>query len=261
MDSSVGIVVPAYRPDVERLVSYVDAVDEHLQPDALHIELDAPRPAVLNRLAETPATVHTVYDRRGKGAAITCGFEHLETDVLAFADGDGSTPPESLADVVEPVATGRADLGVGSRRHPQSVVGTHQTHGRRWLGDGFAWMARRLLDAELYDYQCGAKAISRDAWEAVRQHLYEPGFAWDIELIAMAAALDRPIEEVPISWYDQPNSTVAPVGTTLALARGLFTSRHRAKLLRDSRLHSAIAMYRDEPSALVDRTRPEKTDD
>ncbi len=250
---SVGIVIPAFRPDVSSLQRYVDALHETLAPDRIRIELDDPRPGVEDRCRELPATVNVSPERRGKGAAITAGFQALSTDVLAFADADGATPAESVADVVAPVADGRTDLSVGSRRHPDAVVASHQTFARRRLGDAFAWMARRLLDANLYDYQCGAKAVSADAWAEVADHLYESGFAWDIELIAMSAALEFAIEEVPVRWEDQPDSTVSPVETTVELGVALFVARHRAKLLRDDPLHSVIAARRDRPTALIDR--------
>jgi len=252
MDESLGVVVPAYRPDVDRLDEYVRDLDEHLAPAEIRIELDAPQPGVAKALADLPATVHTVPDRRGKGAAITAGFEALGTDLLAFVDADGSTPAESLADVVAPLP-GEADLAVGSRRHPDATVTSHQTFVRRRLGDGFAWLARRLLDAKLYDYQCGAKALTREAWRQVRGHLYEPGFSWDVELVAIAAALDLQVAEVPIEWHDKPGSTVDPVDAVVDFARTLVVARHRARRLQNSSLHDAIAARREERRALVNR--------
>ena len=253
MTVSLGLVVPAYRPDVDRLAAYLAELRETLEPDAVRIELDDPDEEVAAALGDLPAEVDAVPYRRGKGAAITAGFESLDTDVLAFADADGSTPAASLAAVVEPVVDGRADLAVGSRRHPEATVASHQTWGRRRLGDGFAWLARRLLNVDLYDYQCGAKAITAPAWGSVREHLYEPGFAWDVELVAIAGALELRVAEVPIEWHDRPGSTVSPVRTSLRLARALLTARHRAKHLRNSRLHEAIAAQREEPTALVDQ--------
>ena len=253
MTGTLGLVVPAYRPDVDQLGAYLADLREALDPDAVRIELDDPGEGVVAALQEFDATVHAVPYRRGKGAAVTAGFEALETDVLAFADADGSTPAASLADVVAPVREGRADLAVGSRRHPAARVASHQTLARRHLGDAFAWLARRLLEVPLHDYQCGAKAISAPAWESVREHLYEPGFAWDVELVAIAGALDLRVAEVPIEWHDRPGSTVSPVRTSLRLARAVLAARHRAKRLRNSRLHEAIASQRGEPTALVDR--------
>jgi glycosyltransferase involved in cell wall biosynthesis len=251
----VGVVLPAYRPDPDRLVAYARAVCDRVDPAVVRVELDAADEATRAALADLPDRV-VVADadrRRGKGAAITAGFEALGTDVLAFADADGSTPVDSLARVLDPVAGGEADLAVGSRRHPDATVASHQTRGRRLLGDGFAWLARRLLDVSLYDYQCGAKALSAGAWADARAHLREPGFAWDVELVAVVDALGGRVVEVPVDWEDQPNSTVAPVTDTLRIARGLLVARHRARRLRGDRLHRAIG---DPDPALVDRRDP-----
>ena len=253
MTRSVGVVIPAYHPDVDRLGAYVRALRHAVDPEEIRVELDAAAPAVRDRIASLPVTLNEATARRGKGAAITAGFEALSTDVLAFADADGSTPAPSIADVVAPVADGEADLAAGSRRHPDATVESHQTVARRHLGDGFAWLARRLLDVHLYDYQCGAKALTADAWDRVRPHLHEPGFAWDIELIAVADAAGCRIVEVPVVWEDRPESTVSPVMTTLKLGRGLLTARHRARLVRNDRLHTILDESRDSSPALVDR--------
>ncbi|SEO41255.1 Glycosyl transferase family 2 [Halogranum amylolyticum] len=261
MTRTVGVVIPAYRPDVALLGKYVRALTDRLSPDVVRIELDAATADVVEALADLPAEVNAVRYRRGKGTAITAGFEALDTDVLAFADADGSTPADSIADVLAPVLDGEADLSVGSRRHPDATVASHQTFARRYLGDGFAWLARQLLDAKLYDYQCGAKATTRETWRAVRHHLYEPGFAWDIELVAVAAALGARITEVPVVWEDQPGSTVSPVRTTLRLGRGLLIARHRAKLLADDDLHTLLESRRNGPQSLVDRLAAEAFDE
>ncbi|WP_435063578.1 glycosyltransferase [Halobaculum sp. EA56] len=257
MQPTVGVVVPAYDPDPGRLRSYLRALRGTIDPAEIRVELDAPPGAAgaptdrgSLRLPEG-VDLRVVRRRRGKGAAVTAGFEALSTDVYAFADADGATPADSLADVIAPVIADEADLAAGSRRHPDADVRSHQTFARRFLGDGFAWIARRLLDAELYDYQCGAKALSADAWARVRDHLYEPGFAWDIELVAVAAALDCRIAEVPVTWEDQPGSTVSPIGDAIDMGRGLLVARHRARLIRDDRLHRLFD--REDGVALVDR--------
>jgi hypothetical protein len=252
MSRSVGVVVPAYRPDVARLSQYVRALHERLDPAEIRIELDDPATGDPAELADLPATVSVADRRRGKGAAVTEGFEALGTDVLAFADADGSTPADSIANVVDPVASGEYDLAAGSRRHPNATVESHQKVLRRFLGDAFAWLARRLLDPNLHDYQCGAKAVSADFWARLRQQLYEPGFAWDIEFLAIAGALGGRIAEVPVVWEDQPESTVDPVADTLSMFTGLLTARHRANVVRGSRLHQLLASRSNE-RPLVER--------
>ncbi|GAB7094919.1 glycosyltransferase [Halolamina litorea] len=252
MARSVGVVVPAYQPNVDRLSRYVRALDERLDPTELRIELDDPAPGDAEALADLPATVHVADRRRGKGAAITEGFDALSTDVLAFADADGSTPADSVAAVIDPVASGEFDLAAGSRRHPAAEVQSHQKTLRRLLGDGFAWLARQLLTPDLHDYQCGAKAVSANFWARVRRHLTEPGFAWDIELLAVAGALGGKIAEVPVVWEDKPESTVDPVSDTVSMFTGLLSARHRAKAAAGNRLHERLSGWLDRP-LLIDR--------
>lgn len=240
MNRSVGIVVPAFRPDVERLRGYVHAINQEIDPTIIRIELDDADPAVRDSLSDLGAVVNAVDRRRGKGAAITHGFEALDTDVRGFADSDGATPASSLLNVVKQVRDGNADLAVGSRRHPEATVQSHQTITRRYLGDGFAWLARRVVGTHLYDYQCGAKALTAETWAEVRQHLTTPGFAWDIELIALVAARERTILEVPVVWEDQPGSTVSTGRTSLSLAAELLRARARAEGMSDNWLSNLL---------------------
>lgn len=253
MGDGVGIVIPAYRPDPERLRRYIQRISRELAPERIHVELDVPSDAVVSALESAPATISVADTRRGKGAAITAGFDAVGTPVLAFVDADGSTPADSLSAVLEPVRNGSANLAVGSRRHPDANVTMHQTLFRRRLGDIFVRIARFVLPVRLYDYQCGAKAIDRETWAAVREELVSPGFAWDIELVALSAALDAEIVEIPITWEDRPGSTVPMFGTSSEFAAGLLRARHSAKRLRGDRLHSTIARLVPAGPALVER--------
>jgi hypothetical protein len=220
-----GIVVPAYDPDVGRLRSYLTAIHETLDPDQVRVEVDAPDPSVLERLERTPASVHAVDNRRGKGAAIAAGFDALETDRLAFADADGSTPVSSLEAVLDGLAD--AAVSVGSRRHPDATVHDGQSPVRALLGDAFAWSARRMLPVSLSDYQCGAKAVTAQAWSQVGPHLSESGFAWDVELVTVAHRLGFDVVEVPVDWRDHPDSSVDPIPTAVELGRALVDLRRR----------------------------------
>lgn len=258
MPRSLGVVIPAFNPDVPVLESYVHAIDTELAPSALRIELDAPQPGVPEALADLPGVVNTYPVRRGKGAAITDGFQRLSTDVLAFADADASTPVPSFTDVTAPVREGTAALAVGSRRHPDAIVKAHQTYGRRRLGDLFARVARYWLGVPIHDFQCGAKAITLDAWEEVSEHLYEPGFAWDVELIGITHALGYQLAEVPIVWDDHPRSTVGLPGVTRELGRALLNTRKRAALLRDPTDPDTMGEPPAGRPALVERNRLER---
>lgn len=254
MSDELGVVVPAYRPDVDRLVAYVEELVETLSPAVVLVELDEPSSGDVETLRASSATVHVADRRRGKGAAITHGFERLNTDLLAFADADGSTSADMLGQVVAALRDG-ADVAVGSRRHPDAVVETHQTHLRRRLGDTFAALSRAALDVPLYDFQCGAKALTDAAWRRVRNHVYEGGFAWDLELLAVAQAQGLEIREVPIRWADREGSTVDTVRTTADMLRALVSVRHRVKRLEGSTLHRLADWRPPKPLVQSDAVR------
>lgn len=258
MERSVGVVIPAYKPNIDILRAYVTAIETALHPTEIRIELDGIDPDRSTPLDDLSVTINTVPGRRGKGAAITHGFDHLDTSVLAFVDADGSTPTQSVRAITESVIHGPADLAIGSRHHPDASIRGHQTRIRGWLGQIFALIARNVLDVKVHDYQCGAKAITQTAWQSVRQYLYASGFAWDIELIAMTGALGYRVEEIPIEWEDRAGSTVPPIQTSIDLARTLIATRHRTKVLENHRFHTLIETYRSPHPKLIDRTHGER---
>lgn len=232
MNRTIGVVIPAFRPNPSTLNTYIDELQE-CSADTIHLEIDAPNEETLDAI-NPPESINVSARRRGKGRALTHGFETLSTDVVAFADADGSTPVSSLEDVIKPVQTGSTDVAIGSRRHPDATIESHQTAARRRMGDVFAWVARRMLPPTAYDYQCGAKAFSMDAWESIQPHITETGFAWDLEVIAIAGALNHSIEEIPVVWDDDPDSTVNPVSTTLSMARALVSIRYRINTIDEA---------------------------
>ncbi len=255
MGHTLGIVVPAYEPNVSILREYISSLHTEVSPAEIIIEIDSPATETVAALRELPVEVNVSPRRRGKGAAVTHGFDALNTEVFAFVDADGSTPASSVNRITTPVLDGRTDLAIGSRRHPEANVHSHQTVVRRWLGNFFAFTAKKTLALPINDFQCGAKAISRSAWQEVRQHLHEPGFAWDLELIGMTAALGYTIQEIPIEWTDQPGSTVNPIGTSVSLAKALLMVRHRTKLLSKNTMHNVVASYRSEDDSLIDQRK------
>jgi glycosyltransferase involved in cell wall biosynthesis len=69
----------------------------------------------------------------GKGAAIKRGLAAATGDVLGFIDADRSIHPDDFMRVVDAINYG-ADLAIGSRKLPASVILQHQPLLRRILG-------------------------------------------------------------------------------------------------------------------------------
>jgi glycosyltransferase involved in cell wall biosynthesis len=158
----------------------------------------------------------------GKGAAIKRGLASATGDVLGFIDADRSIHPDDFMRLVDAINSG-ADLAIGSRRLPASVLLQPQPLSRRILGSAYAVLTRALLQTTERDLQCGCKAFRRSLWDAIRVNC--DGFAFDTELIAKAHKKGFAIAEVPITWRNRTNSKVKVRRDVLAMLKCLLAIR------------------------------------
>lgn len=249
MSSSVGLVIPALDPDVDRLREYVSALTEAVEPATIRIELDDPSDRYAGLDERLDAEVATVRQRRGKGLAITAGFAALETDIKAFVDADGATDPVSVAGLVDAVRSDQADLAIGSRHRPGATV-EGRSRTRRTMSRVFAGVAGIATGVTVADFQCGAKAITAECWGDIVGDLTVAGFGWDLEVLWLAATNGWRIEEVPVRWDERPGSTVPPLETAVSLTT-LAGRISLARLRRQSSLRPPAA------GRLLDRCRRE----
>jgi glycosyltransferase involved in cell wall biosynthesis len=147
------------------------------------------------------------YPKLGKGGVIMETIRRCAADVVAVVDADCATPPVELLRLVE--ATQQADVAIATRWHPASVVPARRPLARRVASAGFAWGIRRLFDLPYRDTQCGAKALRRDAAEAVIPLLSSRDFLFDVDLLVTARSLGLQVAEVPTVWVDQAGSRVS----------------------------------------------------
>jgi glycosyltransferase involved in cell wall biosynthesis len=157
-------------------------------------------------LADRHDNVHlTSSINRGKGAALKRGLNLAEGGILGFIDADMSAHPKELLKLFEELEKG-ADLAIGSRDLPDSILLIAQPFHRRVLGSAYSLLARKLFGIEVRDFQCGCKAFKREVWESIEVNTN--GYAFDTELLAKAHAKGFKVKEVPITWRDSEKSRV-----------------------------------------------------
>lgn len=64
-------------------------------------------------------------NKKGKGDAIRCSVNHVQTDIIVYIDADMSHDPSEIPKIIEPIYKGEADHVVGSR--PKG--GSDELHG------------------------------------------------------------------------------------------------------------------------------------
>jgi len=160
----------------------------------------------------------------GKGSAVRRGLLAVDGSARAFLDGGGDIPPRCLVQAYRLfVATG-ADVVVGSKLHPESVVDYPLV--RRIYSWGYRQLTRLLFGLSVRDTQVGLKIYSAPAVKRVFPHVRTSGFAFDIEALALAIRLGFPaIVEAPIIVRDRYPSTIRPTTIAEMFIETLMVSR------------------------------------
>ncbi|MDY0166907.1 MAG: glycosyltransferase family 2 protein [Thermoguttaceae bacterium] len=231
MTPAISIVIPAYN-EARRLPPYLGAVRQHMDTcyagthevivvddgsrDGLGSVVEAWQadwPSL--RLLSHPAN-------RGKGAAVRTGMLAACGERLLFADADGATPIAEEARLRAALDDG-ADLAVGSRLLPAPGVRRRRALVRGLAGRVFAALARWWLHVPVRDTQCGFKMFRREVARELFEQSCEPGYLFDLEILALANRRGYRTAEVPVDWTEVPGghlslARVAP-GILLAMWR------------------------------------------
>lgn len=133
----------------------------------------------------------------GKGFALAYGFSQSKGNIIAFLDGDLDIHPKQLrlfADLMDLV---RADIVIGSKRHPLSQV--RYPFSRRVYSRVYQLLVRMLFGLNVTDTQVGIKLFKRRVLEKVIPRLVVKAWAFDLELLVVAHRLGfRRIIEAPV---------------------------------------------------------------
>jgi dolichyl-phosphate beta-glucosyltransferase len=243
----LSVVIPAYNEATRlprALPALFDAVDQDHTEVIVVDDGSTDRTADVARdaLAAIPHGRLLRYPMNaGKGAAVRFGVSRARGHVIAFADADMAADPRDLRRLVAALDT--ADVAVGSRAVPGAVV-AGGSRARAVAGRAFNRYARAATGLAIADSQCGFKAF-RGPVAKVLFHLSQVnGFAFDVELLLLAARLGFRISEVPVHWTAVPESHVQPVRDGARMAADVLRSRRR---WHDGRVVGAVRVLCREP--------------
>jgi len=122
-------------------------------------------------------------------------------------DADHSTHVNEVEKVWPAIAAG-ADVVAASRQHPDSDITQHQSWLREHMGQGFNLLMRTMVGLDMQDTQCGFKAFTAKAAQAIFSRQKLEGFSFDVEVLFLAHKLGFKAVEIPVRWINEPNSKV-----------------------------------------------------
>ncbi|GAA4712704.1 bifunctional glycosyltransferase family 2/GtrA family protein [Pedococcus ginsenosidimutans] len=170
-------------------------------------------------VAELPGVAVARLDQKGRGRALKAVWLASDAPILAYMDVDLSTDLDALWPLVAPLMSGHSDLAIGSRlaRGSRVVRGSR----REVVSRCYNLLLRGALGARFTDAQCGFKAIRADVAAELLPLVEDTTWFFDTELLVLAERSGLRIHEVPVDWFDDPDSRVDVVGTAMDDLRGV----------------------------------------
>ncbi len=165
---------------------------------------------------------------QGKGSAVKAGVNAVRGERFVFMDADLSA---DLADLPRLLAAlNDADIAIGSRSIAGSRVDYRQPM-RQFQSKFFNSVACVLTQVVASDTQCGFKAFRTEPGKLLFHLTEGKGFAFDVEVLALAQLLDMRIVEVPIHWVDVSGTSVRAVRDPFLMIRDILRTRRRCRNL------------------------------
>jgi glycosyltransferase involved in cell wall biosynthesis len=125
--------------------------------------------------------------RRGIDACL-----HFGADIIVNTDGDNQYCGADIANLVQPILEGQADIVIGDRQTSKIEHFSKSKKFLQWLGSG---IVRKLAGIWVPDTVSGFRAFSRDA--AIRLNIVSP-FSYTIETVIQAGKKEMAVVSIPI---------------------------------------------------------------
>ncbi|MDB4983663.1 MAG: putative glycosyltransferase [Myxococcales bacterium] len=229
----LSLIVPAFNEEL-RLLPTLERLHAHLSARPASYEIlvvdDGSTDGTCAVVEAARATIpHLVLVRqspnRGKGAAVRRGMLAARGRVRVMCDADGSMPPEQLPRLLAPIGRNVAQISIGSRYAPGAKTGVRQPLYRVLWSRLCNKVIRRWLVPRVLDTQCGFKAFTAEAAENLFGSATIDGWAFDLEILAVARRRGFAIEEVGVEWQDDGRSRVNPLVDMWKVIREALTIR------------------------------------
>jgi glycosyltransferase involved in cell wall biosynthesis len=133
---------------------------------------------------------------QGKGYALKYGFNKSKGELIIFIDADGDLPPNQIQTLLDFMKTNKADVVVGSKRHPQSKV--DYPLKRRFYSRVYQLLIRILFSLKVRDTQVGLKLYKRKVLEKIMPKILVKRYAFGLETMVVANHYGFKITEAPV---------------------------------------------------------------
>lgn len=176
---------------------------------------------IAKKLSDTHPSVSVVHlDQKGRGRAVKHVWSAGADEYLAYMDIDLSSDLKNFPALLHALQRGY-DIAIGSRN----------TRGARVFGRSllrtitskmYMVLIKSIFWVNFTDAQCGFKAVNRKAVSKLMPGVIDNEWFFDTELLILGEKSGMRIYEEPVTWIDNPGSTVRVWKTALGDLKGLW---------------------------------------
>ena len=175
---------------------------------------------------ERPNDVGYVHlDQRGRGLALRKAWLESEADIVCYMDVDLSTGLDALPTMVNAIANDGVHVAFGSRL--KRGARTRRSVKREVISRAYNTVIRATMWTRFEDAQCGFKALSHGAAQALVPKVVNNHWFFDTELLVIAEKSGFRMLEVPVTWDEDADTRVKIINTAVEDLRGLARLRLR----------------------------------
>jgi glycosyltransferase involved in cell wall biosynthesis len=219
-DVYLSVIVPAFN-EAERIGKTLRRLHSYLAQASFSAEIivvvdgaQDQTAAVVRQLArEIPEL--KLFERavnRGKGFTVKEGMLAAKGQIRLFCDADNSTDIAHF-DKMQPLFEQGFDVAIASR-NDADVAGAEQAVAQPWYKRAIGRLGNRIVQRlavrGIWDTQCGFKAFRAAAADQIFSQTTSERWGFDIEVLALAQALNLKIGIIPAHWINDERSHVRP---------------------------------------------------
>jgi len=233
----LSIVVPAYNEE-QRLPPTLDRLHAFLSAQPLRYEIVVVDDGSKDKTCEVVEAAMTriphlrlvrQLPNAGKGAAVRRGMLAATGQIRVMCDADCSMPPEQLPRLLAPIIACKAEIAIGSRYAEGAKTDVKQPLYRVLWSRLANKVIQRSLVPGVRDTQCGFKAFTAEAARGLFSVAKIDGWAFDLEILALARRRGYSIEEVGVEWMDDRRSRINPLKDMWKVIREAMTIRRNLR--------------------------------
>lgn len=212
---TVSIVIPAYNEE-KRILPSLKVLTAFCESNFCYYEIicvdDGSTDKTWNLISQIKndpfLKILRLPKNMGKGYAVKHGMLHAGGRFRFFTDADLPYSLDAFVIALKTFNTKECDLVTGARELAGSSYGSKAGLVRRISGQIFSAIATRLVKMDVSDSQCGFKGFTDYAAQRIFSKLQISGYAFDVEIFALAHAWNMKVCKIPVTLVKNDGSGI-----------------------------------------------------